>query len=347
MTSYISTFSVSSALRQSVLKMQSELANANQEVSTGNYADIGLSLGAETGESVSLQSQGALLQTITSTNSVVSTRLSTTQTILSSLQTSAQNLLNSLIEGNSSTTNAGDLQAAAQSDLKSMTGSLNTTLNGSYIFAGTNTASQPVTDYYGTPAANQSAVNAAFSSAFGMSQSSANVSTITGSAMQSFLDNQFSGLFQGASWATDWSSATDQTQTNLISTSQTEATSISANETAFKQLSQAYTMVANLGTSNLGTDAYQAVVTAAQKLLTSGINGLTNLQASVGNVQANVSSSSDQMSLQMNILSTQVSNLESVNPYEAATRVTDLQTQIETSYALTSQLHQLSLVNYL
>jgi flagellar hook-associated protein 3 FlgL len=56
---------------------------------------------------------------------------------------------------------------------------------------------------------------------------------------------------------------------------------------------------------------------------------------------------SDQMSLQMNLLSTQVGGLESVNTYEVATRITDLQTQIETSYSLTSQLQQLSLVKYL
>jgi hypothetical protein len=48
-----------------------------------------------------------------------------------------------------------------------------------------------------------------------------------------------------------------------------------------------------------------------------------------------------------NILSTQISNLENVNTYEVSTQITDLQSQIETSYSLTSQLQQLSLVKYL
>lgn len=72
MTSYISTQSISSAMRQSVLQMQA----------TGNYADIGQTLGAQTGESVSLQAENSYLQTISNTNQTVSTRLSTTQTIL-------------------------------------------------------------------------------------------------------------------------------------------------------------------------------------------------------------------------------------------------------------------------
>jgi len=75
MTSYISTQSISSAMRQSILQMQSELASSETELSTGNYADIGLTLGAQTGVDVSLQSETSLLQTITTTNQTVTTRL--------------------------------------------------------------------------------------------------------------------------------------------------------------------------------------------------------------------------------------------------------------------------------
>ena len=85
----------------------------------------------------------------------------------------------------------------------------------------------------------------------------------------------------------------------------------------------------------------------ARNLLTSAISSLIDLQASVGLVQSDINDATNQMSLQMNILSTQIGNLESVNPYEITTRVTDLQTQIETSYSLTAQLQQLSLVKYL
>jgi flagellar hook-associated protein 3 FlgL len=130
-------------------------------------------------------------------------------------------------------------------------------------------------------------------------------------------------------------------------TEPTASTSVSANNPAFQQLAQAYTMVANLGTQNLSSSAYQAVSSTAQSLLTSAISNLTDLQANVGMVQSDVTNANNQMSVQSNILSTQISNLESVNTYEVSTRITDLQTQIETSYALTSQLAQLSLVKFL
>jgi flagellar hook-associated protein 3 FlgL len=88
-------------------------------------------------------------------------------------------------------------------------------------------------------------------------------------------------------------------------------------------------------------------VTNAENLMNTGLSSLTNLQASVGTVQNDITSANNQMSVEMNVLSTQIGNLENVNPFQAQTEVTNLQTQIETSYELTSQLSQLSLVKYL
>ncbi len=347
MSGYISTQSISSSLRQPVLKMLAELSASQTEVATGNYADIGLSLGSETGQSVSLQAESSLLQTISDANAATSTRLSTTQNQLSNLQQSAQTLLNSLISTNDASTSASTTQSTGADDLKSLISTLNSTLNGNYLFAGVNTGAAPVTDYYGASAPNKQAVDAAFSAAFGMPQTSAGVSGIDGGAMQSFLDTQFAPLFQGTNWTDNWSSASDQTLTNSISPNQAVSTSVSANQPAFQQLAQAYTMLAGVGTQNLSDGAYQAVTATARRLLTSAIAGLTDMQANVGAIQSSITNSSGQMSLQMDILSTQVSNLESVNTYEAQTRVSELQTQIETSYSLTAQLQQLSLVQFL
>jgi len=106
-------------------------------------------------------------------------------------------------------------------------------------------------------------------------------------------------------------------------------------------------MVANLGTSNLSGDALNTLISNATTLVQQGISGLTDLQTSVGLVQNDVTTANTQMSSQMNILTTQINGLESVDPYQASTQVTELQTQLETSYSLTSQLQKLSLVNYI
>lgn len=347
MSAYISTQSISASLRQSVLKMQNELAVSQTEFATGNHADIGLALGAGTGQSVSLQAESSLLKAIADANSVASNRLSQTQGHLDSLRSSAQTLLNALIAGNGATSGAAAIQASGASNLQSLTAALNSTLNGDHLFAGVNTQSAPITDYSGPLAPNKQAVDTAFLTAFGMPQTSGAVSSISDSAMQSFLDTNFAPLFQGTNWTSNWSSASNQTQQTTIGPNQAASTSVSANDPAFHELAQAYAMLTDLGLQNLNQGAYKAVVSTATKVLTSAIADLTNLQAGVGIVQSAVSNAGNQMSLQMNVLSTQIGNLESVSTYEAGTRVSELQTQIETSYSLTSQLQQLSLVKFL
>jgi flagellar hook-associated protein 3 FlgL len=347
MSSFISSYSITWALRQSILTAQTNLAQAQQEVSTGTYADVGLALGAQAGQDVDLRNQEAQLQTFTSTNNLVATNLSTTQNVLSGFQTTAQSLLTALVGGTNQDATGSALQQQAQSALESLISGLNTTENGNYLFAGTNTAVEPITDYNASGSANQAAVNSAFSSFFGFSQSSSSVSSITASQMQSFLTTQFAPLFQGTNWSSDWSSASNTTTTSEISPSMTVSTSVSANNSAFQDLAQAYTMLSSLGTQNLSSSALQTVETNAENLLNAGLSGLTSVQAGVGVTQNDITSANNQMSVELNVLSTQVGNLENVNPYEASTEVTNLQTQIETAYSLTSQLSQLSLVKYL
>jgi flagellar hook-associated protein 3 FlgL len=53
------------------------------------------------------------------------------------------------------------------------------------------------------------------------------------------------------------------------------------------------------------------------------------------------------MSSQMTILQTQIGNLDNVNSSAVATQLTQLSTQLETAYQLTSQITKLSLAQYL
>ena len=80
MSSYISSYSISTALRQSILSEQTSLAQAQQEVSTGNYADVGLALGENVGQDIDLRSQELALQTFATTNNLAATNLSRPKT---------------------------------------------------------------------------------------------------------------------------------------------------------------------------------------------------------------------------------------------------------------------------
>ncbi|MCI0466664.1 MAG: flagellar hook-associated family protein [Beijerinckiaceae bacterium] len=347
MTYYISTQTAASSMRQSILRLQTELAAGEIELSTGRHADIGLTLGARTGESLALQAEASFLQTLVETNHTVLTRLETADGVLGSLRASAQGLLETILRSGGSNQNTNAIKARAETALKGLIAGLNTAHNGDRIFAGTNTGTSPITNYYSPGSANKAAVDAAFLAAFGMPQTSPLVSSISGASMQSFLDTQFPLLFQGVNWSTDWSTASSQTMTNQISKSQTVNTSVSANSLAFQQLAQAYTMAADLGIETLNATAREAVTATARSLLTAAISNLIDIEASTGLVQESTSRATRQMSLQISILASETGSLEGVNPYEVAARVSNLQTQIAASYSLTSQLRQLSLVHFL
>lgn len=341
MSSTISSFSLSTILRQTVMTAQTNLASAEQEISTGRYADVGLQLGGQTGQAVSLRSEESLLQTIVNSNTSVTTSLSSSQNVLTNLQSTANNFLQSLIQGNNNASSATQLQATATTNLQSLLSELNTSVNGQHIFAGINTSVAPMTD-------NSSAVSTAFNTY--LSGIGATSATITPSQMQTFLSSsQFTSLFQsgaGGSWS-NWSSASDAPIVSQISPNQTVTTSVSANQSAFQQLTQAYAMVADLGTSNLSSDTYNTLLNQATSVIQGAVSGLTGLQAGLGTAQSSITNANNYMSTQLSSLSTQIGALENVDTYSVSTQATQLQTQIETAYTLTAQLQQLSLTKYL
>ena len=53
------------------------------------------------------------------------------------------------------------------------------------------------------------------------------------------------------------------------------------------------------------------------------------------------------MTSQINIMNTQIGNLENVDPYTAQTSISQLNTRIEAAYSLTAQMEQMSIVKYL
>ncbi len=348
---YISSQALTASSRQAVLQAQSQLARVQKQLSSGTLADVGLGLGSSSGQYVGLTNQQNQLQAITDDNSLAATRLASTATALTSLQTTASSFLSSLTAAASSGGISNTVQSTATGNLGALISTLNTSVAGQFIFGGINSGTAPMADYASTPAsASKTAVDAAFSATFGTTQTSASASSISGAAMTSFLNTTFASLFGGASFTSTWSSASDQPITSQISTSQTAATSISANTGAMQKLAQAYTMVSEFGGQNFGTAAGQAVIASATQLVSGAISDLTNLQAGVGIVQSSITNANASMAAQISVLSTQsdsMAGLSSTQTLDLTSQVSTLQTQIEASFEVTAKLQQMSLVNYM
>ncbi len=345
----ISSLSLTSPLRQSVQQLQTQLTQVQTEISSGAPADLGLTLGAQTGTVLSLESETDQLDGYTTTNDVASTRLGATNTALDSLLSTAQSMSAALVSASSAGGSTSTLQDTAGAALQSLSADLNTSAGGQYVFGGINTDQAPSTDYTASPtSAAKTAVDAAFQIQFGTGQTGSGASAISASDLTTFLDSPaFTSIFSGNGAGTSQTASSTTLQT-AIGPSRTISTSVSAKASAFNELSQGYAILNEFtGGSTLGSDAQAAAVSRATTLINAGIADLTDVQSGVGVAQAAISDANTQISAQSTLLKSSVGDLTSVDTYALSSQVTTLQNQLEASYSLTSRLQQLSLVNYL
>jgi flagellar hook-associated protein 3 FlgL len=344
--SFVSTQAVSKALSYQLARLQTDLVKAQQEVSTGKYADVGLALGARTGQAVALSRDADRLKGLVDSNALVSARLDATEKALTRLTDEAETFLSALTVGGSGDTEQKVLQVTAKNTLETLTSVLNTSQNGEYIFAGVNTDVQPIKDYT-AGSANKAAFDQAFLDTFGFDQTDPSAESITAAQMTDFLTNVVEPMFFGPDWSSNWSNATDEAITSRIALNETAQTSVSANMTGARKLAMASSLVADLFQGPLNENAREALVGQARSWVGEAISDINNAQAQLGLIQNRVDSASERMNMQIDILKINLNDLQGVDPYEASTRVNTLLAQIETSYALTARIQKLSLLNYL
>lgn len=345
--SYVSSAAVSQAMRYSMLRMQAELVKAQQEATTGRVADVGLALGGRTGQSVSLARDIDRLGGLIDSNALVDARLTSTQAGLTQLHDGAQTFFATLTASFSSEVSVGTVRTDAQATLEQLTGILNSSLNGEYLFAGINTDVKPLDDFNmaGSPA--KAAFDAAFLAEFGFAQSDPQAAGITAAAMEAFLAGSVEAQFLGAGWSANWSRATDQTMVTRIGLNETARTSVSANESGIRKLAMAAAMVAEFVDRGFSADAEKAVIERAVALVSEAMAEIAQTQSATGLAEQRVAEATERLTVQIDIFERHVIKLEGVDPYEASTRVSALLGQIELSYSLTARINELSLARFL
>ncbi|WP_319532067.1 flagellar hook-associated family protein [uncultured Cohaesibacter sp.] len=346
-SAFISTVSMTNATRSSIMDQSISLAKLQKEVSSGRKADVGLDLGIGTGETISLRSEFARLNTIIDTNALVSSRLDVTSTAMINLRDSAQDMLSTLVSSIGSETGREVTIAEAKNDLEQLVATLNTSFSGSYLFAGIDVSNPPLTDYYDTAgSASKTAIDASFSSY--LTGIPTTIDALTPAEMENYLDTVMTTEFDNpGGWSTNWSTASDLETVNRISTSETIETSVSANIDPMRKLAMAFTMVAELDGANMQQGTFDVVAQKAVSLLGEAIEGMNNAVGKVGNAQARVSKASDKLSLQTDLINTRILALENVDQTEVSVLLSNALTQLEVTYSVTSRMQGMSLLNYL
>ncbi|MDX2266246.1 MAG: flagellar hook-associated family protein [Hyphomicrobiales bacterium] len=344
----VSTTVLSSSLRAIVGQTQERILVAEKEVASGRRADLGLWLGGGVREAVSLRRDLAELNRLRDTNAAATVRLEGTQAALQAELKTAQSFTETLLTARDNPQSRDLVAAMARDHLASLIANANTTSGGAYFFGGVNSGEAPLADYFSDPAsAARSSVEAAFLAEFGFSFASAAAYDIPAPAMETFLAGPFAALFDAPGWSADWSRASDEPLRIRISESETAEIGVTANADGFRKLASAYAALTEFGAGAVNDQAFRAVIDAALSAIGEGVADLSGAAAKLGAVEERVSVSSERLERRITLLSARSDDLEGVDPYEASTRLTALQTQLETAYALTARLQGLSLLNYL
>jgi flagellar hook-associated protein 3 FlgL len=355
--SFISSNAIENASRLTIRQLQNQMSQSATEMVSGQYADIGVSIGGETSQSVDMTREMARIDTFLKSNSLADTRMSTTQQSIGDMSDSAQKFLNQLIalQDNKDGSSVSLAQDAANNSLNTLTSDSNMMLNGQYIFAGINTDVQPMKD---NSAAATTAIQTALTSYMaGLAPPAGplgptETNKLTADQMTDFIKTKVAPMFTDDTapapnnWAS-WSSASDQNMTSRISNSEVVETSANANGDGMRYLALSTMVTKALMGKDLSSGALGAVTTQAVTYADQAIDGFNAQASKLGLSQARLTKANDSLNAQNDIINNRIVDLQGVDPSEAATNVNSLQTQLETAYTIISKIQQLSLVNYL
>lgn len=340
-----STLAMSVLMRTSTLSTRARLETAQLELSSGRHADMGLALGDKTASTITWRNTLAELESLADRTRLAKVKAETTQSVFDSIIALADSFMSTLMGARTTDQGPALARTAAAGMLSSVTDLLNTSYDGQYLFGGLNGTTAPMRQYQGSD--GKAAIDAAFLAAFGFEQDDPLVSSITPGQIEAFIAGPLQDLFEPGAWSTLWTPATAERPTVRLGSELTVSASASANSSAIAAVTKALVMVMELAQDGLGEAAYQKVVDASLSLMAEAKAQIGLEQARAGQAQSEMARALERFERREASLSKSVGLLESVDPYEAASRVDMLMNQLEMSYTITGRLQQLNLMNYI
>jgi flagellar hook-associated protein 3 FlgL len=330
--------------RLGITDSQKRLADAQSEAATGRHSDIGSALGARMGTDIKYRVHLNTLERSGSGVKQAALAADAVQDALATLSSLADRFRSSLA-GASTSVNGRELNAAlAVSALDSMQNSMSLTMDGRYLFSGLASDTPPLKAYGEGP---RQALRDAFQTEFGFLPQDPAASTLSADDVMSFIDDVFSSYFSGTGWTSTWSAASSEESKLRLQSGERIDLSTTVNTPFAQKLTQAFALMDIFGESKVNATAFAAVSNLSMVLVSEAQVAIGDEQAKIGIGQARLRDERVELDQKQTRITAAVLAFESVDPYEAATRVNLLMTQLESSYALTGRISRMSLLSYI
>lgn len=362
----LSTLGMSRTLQSTMTRQQMELTRANEEVSTGVHADVAATIGAGTGRDIALRNLFDRTNEYVKTTDLLDGRMKTMDSAMTSILASGTDLLAAASTGLGQQSPTGtSLQIRARGVLDQVVGLLNASSGNSYLFGGTALDQPPMRNVDGDKSGLRppmQIVRDAIQSATGGTAMPTTAAETA--AVVARLDDLFAvrdpatpapapltDSFEGGLYTGTTALQPGGTASPRVSGQPADSTGIAygvqANDPMMRQVLEGIYMLAAVDTSKMDVDAYPDYIRAAVDKLSGGLGKLREATAQLGIQRAQVATLAEQHKTQKSILSLQIDTLEGVDPYEASTRISQLEAQIDATSSATARIAKLHLTNYL
>ncbi|MDK3016720.1 flagellin [Pseudodonghicola flavimaris] len=354
--SRVSSLQLNTANRSYVASATKLLQTAGQELSTGVKADIFADLGASAALDLTLRAREANTQAYLTSNDILDSKLQAMLTSVDAARESADSVLQtSIVNASRGTTGVSALNEEAEAALESIIASLNISFNGDYLFSGIDSDAQPLSRWDEIDTETGTSPAQLLSGIVGSGPATLAEAEDMIARFDAFFDSanadaseNFEGVFFNGTPAQAADGTPSARVTARLDADQSLEYGVQANDQGFRDILKGLAMLAVVDVSTIEDDAtYKAWMEAANTALGNGVEGALGASADIGFNQQVVENASTRLGDLSLVQQTQIAAYENVDPYEAATRVENLQYQLEASYTVTAKLSQMSLLNYL
>ena len=338
-----STLATQLGRRDTILRVQTEIDRAAQEVSTGRHANSYEALGQGAAQSLRLEADLARTKAFLTSNALLENRMDATATALSGMRKSAQDVLtlampNADSPGQTATTLASQARAA----FDQIAALANTSYEGRALFSGVATDAKALGSWQENGPGGNSPADLVAAIAGGGPTSGADATAKADALDAAFAGTDYSDALYGGAPA-------DGPRLGAsIDTGETLDWGIQANDPAFRDLMQGLAMMAGVDAATIeDPEAYRAWMGHATQKLSSGLSGLLESEAALGGQQARLAETIERQESRKSLYTKQITDLEGVDPYEAASRMTETQGRLQASYEVSARMLNLSFLNYM
>ncbi|HZS81981.1 MAG TPA: flagellin [Stellaceae bacterium] len=337
MVATLSTLGQNDLLRSEFTALQGQIQQVQNQVATGDKAQVFGDLGAQASLDINLRQQADVIDDFNNTISQLQVRTKLIESSLNIIHDSALNVQNLAFVSNQPSQRI-EVVSSAQAAINQITQQLQAAADGRNLFGGTQTLGNPMIGLATLLPTVQTAINTA------LAGGPPNVPAAIQAAV--------AGVFSSAAAYYTGGPAYPPTQ---IDQGLTINDSITASDPAFLTiLTGLYTLAALpqpvgpvAAPPNISDSQFDATAQAAASQISSGLSQLEGLVEKNGDNEKMLSDETNTHNATLTILQTQIDNIELVSLPDASTRLTQLQTQLQASYHIVASLQGLSLVNFL